>query len=134
MSIFLRKDIYTGEERNLFSDVDNYVTFGAVDWQSKMRNDFMNAGVPIIAGIYVGSAVAVVGAVALDAGAIAAGASVVVKLKNGATVSAKLIKSSVSCAFANANADSTILAEMAKGALAILQATTSSGRKYVIPY
>ena len=73
----------------------------------------------------------VVGAVAIDAGVITAGASVVAHLANNTSVMAKVIKDAALEAVAmGAKGAGEFAAKIAQGALPIIKVMSESGPKY----
>ena len=88
-------------------------------------------GVTFAKGALVTSAILVVGAVAIDAGAITAGASVVAHLANNTSVMAKVIKDAALKAVAmGAKGAGEFAAKIAQGALPVIKVMSESGPKF----
>lgn len=97
------------------------------------QSTLLNNGVTFVGGVLVASSVLVAGAVAVDAGLVAAGASVLVNVSNGARVAAKIIEDNALNALAiGLKGIESFATQIAEGAAPVISVVTKMGTKYFV--
>ena len=118
---------------DLIADFGKYGNLEYARVLDAAQSALLNNGVTFVGGALVASSVLVVGAVAVDAGLVAAGASIMVDVASGARVAAKIVADNALNALAiGSKGIETFAAQIAEGAAPVISVLTEAGTKYFV--